>query len=82
MRQIGGPRGIRTLDLSDANRTLSQQSRFCAHLMHREKKKNQRIFVHIKYPASPMDFPDCKYDHQASDFQDEAIWDVIWLADK
>ena len=24
MRQIGGPRGIRTLDLSDANRTLSQ----------------------------------------------------------
>nr|DAQ32399.1 MAG TPA: hypothetical protein [Caudoviricetes sp.] len=29
-----------------------------------------------------MDFPDCKYDHQASDFQDEAIWDVIWLADK
>ena len=39
MRQIGGPRGIRTLDLSDANRTLSQQSRFCAHLMHREKRK-------------------------------------------
>ena len=32
-------RGIRTLDLSDANRTLSQQSRFCAHLMHREKMK-------------------------------------------
>lgn len=29
-----------------------------------------------------MDFPDCKYDHQASDFQDETIWDVIWLADK
>ena len=39
MRQIGGPRGIRTLDLSDANRTLSQQSRFCAHLIHREKRK-------------------------------------------
>ena len=34
-----GPRGIRTLDLSDANRTLSQQSRFCAHLTHREKSK-------------------------------------------
>jgi len=32
-------RGIRTLDLSDANRTLSQQSRFCAHLMHCEKRK-------------------------------------------
>ena len=39
MRQIGGPRGIRTLDLSDANRTLSQQYRFCAHLMHHEKRK-------------------------------------------
>ena len=26
MRQVGGPRGIRTLDLSDANRTLSQLS--------------------------------------------------------
>ena len=34
-----GPGGIRTLDLSDANRTLSQQYRFCAHLMHREKRK-------------------------------------------
>ena len=32
-------RGIRTLDLSDANRTLSQQYRFCAHLLHCEKKK-------------------------------------------
>ena len=46
------------------------------------EKKNQRIFVHIKCPASPMDFPDCKYDHQAADFQDEAVWGVIWLADK
>ena len=34
-----GPRGIRTLDLSDANRTLSQQSRFCAHIMHCERRK-------------------------------------------
>ena len=34
-----GPGGIRTLDLSDANRTLSQQSRFCAHLMHCEKRE-------------------------------------------
>ena len=34
-----GPGGIRTLDLSDANRTLSQQYRFCAHLMHHEKRK-------------------------------------------
>lgn len=46
------------------------------------EKKNQRIFVYIKCSASPMDFRDCKYDHQAADFQDEAIWDVIWLADK
>ena len=29
-----------------------------------------------------MDFPDCKYDHQAADFQDEAVCGVIWLADK
>ena len=29
-----------------------------------------------------MDFPDCKYDHQVADFQDEAVWSVIWLADK
>lgn len=36
----------------------------------------------VACPASPMDFSDCKYDHQAFDFQDEAIWDVIWLADK
>ena len=34
-----GPGGIRTLDLSDANRTLSQQSRFCAHLMQCERRK-------------------------------------------
>ena len=34
-----GPRGIRTLDLSDANRTLSQQYRFCAHIAHHEKRK-------------------------------------------
>ena len=39
MRQIGGLEGDRTLDLSDANRTLSQQYRFCAHLMHCEKRK-------------------------------------------
>ena len=69
-------------DLSDANRTLSQQSRFCAHLMHHEKRKNQRIFVHIKRPAIPMAFLGRKYGFQSADFQKEAIWDVIWLADK
>ena len=36
----------------------------------------------IACPASPMDFPDRKYDHQAADFQDDAVWGVIWLADK
>ena len=82
MRQIGGPRGIRTLDLSDANRTLSQQYRFCAHLMHCEKKQNQRIFVHIKRPAIPTAFLGRKYGFQSADFQGEAIWGVIWLADK
>ena len=30
---------LRILDLSDANRTLSQQYRFCAHLMQCEKRK-------------------------------------------
>ena len=54
MRQIGGPRGIRTLDLSDANRTLSQKYRFCAHIMHCEKRKSTyirlyRIFCHSNY---------------------------------
>ena len=34
-----GLEGSRTLDLSDANRTLSQQYRFCAHIMHCEKRK-------------------------------------------
>ena len=46
------------------------------------EKKNQRIFVHIKCSASPMDFLGRKYGLQAADFQDEAIWEVIWLADK
>ena len=36
---FGGLEGDRTLDLSDANRTLSQQYRFCAHLAHREKEE-------------------------------------------
>ncbi len=48
----------------------------------RKEFENQRIFVYIKCSASPMDFPECKYDHQAADFQDGAIWGVIWLADK
>ena len=51
MRQIGGPRGIRTLDLSDANRTLSQQYRFCAHLMHCEKKSTYiRLYKMLRHP--------------------------------
>ena len=67
--------------LEYAQLVLPTVSLLCTPYALREKK-NQRIFVHIKCSASPMDFPDCKYDHQAADFQDEAIWDVIWLADK
>ena len=52
------------------------------HTLCTARKENQRIFVYIKCSASPMDFPECKYDHQAADFQDGAIWGVIWLADK
>lgn len=46
------------------------------------EKKNQRIFVHIKRPAIPTAFLGRKYGFQSADFQKEAIWDVIWLADK
>ena len=46
------------------------------------EKKNQRIFVHIKWPAIPTAFLGRKYGFQSADFQKEAIWDVIWLADK
>ena len=46
------------------------------------EKKNQRIFVHMKYSAIPTAFLGRKYGLQAADFQDEAIWGVIWLADK
>ena len=52
------------------------------HTLCTARKENQRIFAYIKCSASPMDFSDCKYDHQDADFQDEAIWDVMWLADK
>ena len=46
------------------------------------EKKIQRIFVHIKRPAIPTAFLGRKYGFQSADFQKEAIWDVIWLADK
>ena len=46
------------------------------------RKENQRIFVHIKRPAIPTAFLGRKYDLQAADFQDDAVWGVIWLADK
>ena len=46
------------------------------------EKKNQRVFVHIKCSAILMAFYWNKYSIQAADFQDEAIWGVIWLADK
>ena len=46
------------------------------------EKKNQRVFVHIKGAAMLAAFLGRKYGLQAADFQDEAIWGVIWLADK
>ena len=46
------------------------------------EKENQRIFVHIKRTAMPTAFRWNKYSIQTADFQDEAIWGVIWLADK
>ena len=46
------------------------------------RKENQRIFVHIKCSAIQTTFLARKYGLQAADFQDEAVWGVIWLADK
>ena len=46
------------------------------------EKKNQRIFVHIKCSAIQTTFLARKYGLQAADFQDDAVWGVIWLADK
>lgn len=46
------------------------------------EKKNQRIFVYIKCSAIQTTFLSRKYAFQAADFQDDAVWGVIWLADK
>ena len=46
------------------------------------EKKNQRIFVYIKCSAIQTTFLARKYDLQAADFRDDAVWGVIWLADK
>ena len=46
------------------------------------EKKNQRIFVYMKYFAIQTAFLGRKYGFQSADFQEEAIWDVIWLAAK
>jgi len=46
------------------------------------EKKNRRVFVHIKGAAMLAAFLGRKYGLHAADFQGEAIWDVIWLADK
>ena len=45
--------------------------------MHREKKENQRVFVHIKGAAMLAAFLGRKYGLQAADFQDDAVWGVI-----
>ena len=46
------------------------------------EKKNQRIFVYIKCSAIQTTFLGRKYGLQAADFQDDAVWGVVWLADK
>ena len=46
------------------------------------KRKNQRIFVYMEYSAIQTTFLGRKYGFQSADSQKEAIWDVIWLADK
>ena len=67
--------------LEYAQLVLPTVSLLCTHYALREKK-NQRIFVHIKRPAIPTTFLSRKYAFQAADFQDDAVWGVIWLADK
>ena len=52
------------------------------HTLCTARKENQRIFVHIKCSAIQTTFLARKYGLQAADFQDGAIWGVIWLADK
>ena len=46
------------------------------------EKENRRVFVHIKGAAMLAAFLGRKYGLHAADFQDEAVWGVIWLADK
>ena len=46
------------------------------------EKKNRRIFVYIKCSVIQTTFLARKYGLQAADFRDDAVWGVIWLADK
>ena len=45
-------------------------------------EENRRIFVYIKCSAIQTTFLARKYGLQAADFRDDAVWGVIWLADK
>ena len=67
--------------LEYAQLVLPTVSLLCTPYALREKK-NQRIFVHIKSSAIQTTFLARKYGLQAADFQDDAVWGVIWLADK
>ena len=67
--------------LEYAQLVLPTVSLLCTPYALREKK-NQRIFVHIKRSAIPIAFCWNKYSIQTADFQGEAIWGVICLADK
>ena len=67
--------------LEYAQLVLPTVSLLCTPFAPREKE-NRRVFVHIKGAAMLAAFLGCKYGLHAADFQDEAVWGVIWLADK
>ena len=48
----------------------------------RDPRTKQQPTGLISCPAIPTTFLGRKYGLQAADFQDEAVWGVIWLADK
>lgn len=77
------PRQTRELcePLVKAADALPTVSLLCTPYALREEK-NQRIFVYIKCSAIQTTFLARKYGLQAADFRDDAVWGVIWLADK
>ena len=67
--------------LEYAQLVLPTVSLLCTPFALREKKMN--VYSSIwEYSAIQTTFLGHKYGLQAADFQDEAVWGVIWLADK